>query len=93
VNINLLARALGRGVEAAAVVPYLEWRRRLESLDSISEVVKDSGGDQFATFDLMPIQELNSEGQPEIEVRILASDGTSQLTAYFYARPKPEAAV
>ena len=60
-------------------------------MDSISDVVKESQ-DEFATFDLMPVQELTSENEPEMEVRILASDGINQLTAYFYARQNPEAA-
>ena len=90
-NIKLLAKTLGRGVEVAAAVPYAEWRRLLASMDSISDVVKGRP-DELATFDAMPVQELNSENEPEMEVRILASDGTNQLTAYFYARPEPEAA-
>ena len=84
---QLLAKALGRGVEVAALTPYSKWRELLSSRETISDVILDPNGTSFANFELLAVQELDEPSGETIEVRILASDGYRQLTAYFYAIP------
>ena len=89
----LLAKALGRGVEVAALTPYAKWKELLGTRETIGDAVLDVNGSAVATYELLAVQELQETSGPEIEIRILASDGYNQQTVYFYAKPTgPEAA-
>lgn len=84
-SLNLIAKALGSGVERAALTPHVEWVGLLASKESISDSFSDENG-AIAAFELLAVQELEDLGEMVIEVRVLASDGHRELTAYFYAR-------
>ncbi len=82
---TLLARALGSGVQVAALTPYTKWQQLLLARESLGGTIED--GDSVATYELLPVQALDDLGEETIEVRVLAADGHRQLTAYYYARP------
>lgn len=86
-NLNLLAKTLGRGVEVAALTPYSKWQELLLTRETLRDVVQVSGETLVATYELLAVQELDESREHVIEVRILASDGYHQMAAYFYARP------
>jgi hypothetical protein len=83
----LVAKALGAGMELAALTPYKRWQELLVSRESIGDTVVEPKDGSFATYELMAVQELNEGGAKSIEVRVLASDGRKQMSAYFYATP------
>jgi len=85
-SLVLIARALGAGVEVAALTSYAKWAALLTSKESLSESFADENI-EIAAFELLAIQELVDLGETMIEVRVLASDGRQQLTVYFYAKP------
>ena len=82
----LLAKALGRGVEVAALTPFAKWKELLKTCETIGDTVHDVHGSSVVTYELLAVQEFEETSGPEIEIRILASDGYSQETAYFYAK-------
>jgi hypothetical protein len=85
-SFALIAKALGSGVEAAALTTYAKWRELLVSKESLADTFEDKTG-SIAAYELLPVQELDELGERIIEVRVQATDGHRQLTAYFYARP------
>jgi len=85
-SLSLIARALGAGVEVAALTSYAEWAALLARNESLSDSVGGEG-DEFAVFELLAVQELEDLGETVIEVRVLATDGRQQLKVYFYAKP------
>jgi len=85
-NSVLLAKALGRGVEVAALTPFAKWKELLRTRETIGDVLPDANGSSVATYELLAVQELEETSGTEIEIRILASDGYNQQTAYFYAK-------
>ncbi len=85
-NIQLLAKALGRGVEHAALLQFDQWQKLLASHESIREtVVSEQHKEEFAVFEALPIQELVDDEKSLIEVRVVASDGDNELVVYFYS--------
>ena len=86
-NSALLAKALGRGVEVAALTPFKKWKELLRTRETIGDLIVDVDGSSVATFELLAVQEFDEVAASEIEVRILASDGYRQETAYYYAKP------
>lgn len=82
----LLAKALGRGVEVAALTPFAKWKELLSTRETIGDEIVD--GSSVATFELLAVQEFGDLNASEIEVRILASDGYRQEMAYYYAKPQ-----
>jgi len=85
---TILARALGCGVEKAATLSFSELQMMLSSRESISDVLLDDKADDFATYEILAIQLLDNLDSKCIEVRILASDGVQELTAYYYGKPE-----
>lgn len=86
-NSVLLAKALGRGVEVAALTPFTKWKELLRTRETIGDVIVDVNGSSVATFELLAVQQLDEATASEIEIRILASDGYRQEMAYYYAKP------
>jgi len=86
---KLLARTLAHGVEVSALLSYRDIEDLLSKRETISDTVfADEDRSDFATFEILAVQELdNAEGR-SIEIRVLASDGTNEVTAYLYARPE-----
>jgi len=87
VSLAALAKALGKGVEIAALTPYTDWVERLGCRESLSETVGEEG-EESAEYELLAVQELDDLGEKEIEVCVIASDGYQQLKIYFYAKPE-----
>jgi hypothetical protein len=82
---RMLAKALGSGVEAAALTPFEKWCELLVSKETLADSFEDEKG-SVAAYELLAVQKLEDLGETVIEVRVLAADGDQQLTAYFYAR-------
>ena len=90
-SIKLVASVLGKGVEIAALTPYAELEKILETRESISETIGTS--ENFATYQILAIQLVENhvvQGKPDhsgkcIELRISASDGCNELVAYYYS--------
>jgi hypothetical protein len=80
----LLAKALGRGVEVAAQIPFPKWQELLKTRETLSEAIPAGDGSGVAVYELLPIQEMRGANGAEIEVRVLASDGRRQETVYYF---------
>jgi hypothetical protein len=81
-NIPLLARTLACGVEAAALISFEQAEQMLASKESLSDVVNRDN--DFATYEILAIQRLKEPAGPFVELRVLASDGMGQMSAYLY---------
>lgn len=84
-NTELIAQALGAGVRAAALLDISVVRSILVSRESISDSMLGPNG-QAAAFEIIAVQEIQEPGGPAIELRILASDGRGEATAYLYVK-------
>jgi hypothetical protein len=72
---NILARALGCGIEKAAALSYSELEELLTSRESISGEVFDNKTNDSATYEILADQLLDDFRGKCIEVRVMASDG------------------
>jgi hypothetical protein len=84
-NAELVARALGDGVKAAALLDVATVRSILISRESISANVLGSGG-TVATYEIIAVQEIQEPSGPVVELRVLSSDGFGEATAYLYVK-------
>ncbi len=83
----ILAQALGRGVEVAALTPYAKFSELLRTRETIGDTVLDAVSGNSATYEVMAVQQFEESSGPSIEVRVLASDGFNQVSAYLYVLP------
>lgn len=83
----LLAGALGRGVEVAAQLSFARCEALLADHCSMTDTITTGTDGEFATYEILAVQLFDESTGRRIELRILASDGKRQLTAYFYASP------
>jgi len=84
-NIQMIARALGIGVECAVKKSFQEFNTMLESRETLSS--GDLGlGDAICVYEIISVQKFVHHNYDEIEVKILASDGVAQATAYVYIK-------
>ena len=84
----LFARALGAGVERAALLTFEQAMGMLEARDGTSEVVRDNVSDEWVNLEIEPIQALRDFDGECIEMRILVGDGHREVKTYFYVRPE-----
>jgi len=85
-STTFLASVLGRGVEAAAVMPYESYEALLNSMESISETFDSEDRLDFATYQIVCVQIFEHSDRREIEVKVSASNGLKQLCCYIYVR-------
>ncbi len=87
-NSMILAKTLGSGVARAAILSYGEALSMLEGNEVLSDTLTGDNED-FATYEILPVQELSDHYGECVELRVLASDGENQLIAYYCAYSKP----
>ncbi len=89
-NIETLSRALGNGVAKAAEINYDDAVRMLRRQEVLSETLVVNAENDFATYEVLPVQELENGNGRCVEFRVLASNGEQQLIAYYYAYSTPQ---
>ena len=61
----------------------------LRQNETLSETIVANPPDDFATYEILPVQELEDGNGSCVEFRVLASDGERQLVAYYYVYLTP----
>lgn len=96
-NRELLAAALGKGVEMAARLELSDARRMLSNNDAVvGDLFVDASGRitespveprrGFARWRIEAIQELVDEKGPYVELYVHSNDGTTELGLNMYVR-------
>jgi len=89
-GLELVAKALGLGLERAALTSYETFEKHLKERETITETIKeDSEEENFAMYKLLPIQYLDDIYGECIEVDITASNAIVELCATYCARKNP----
>ena len=92
-SFRFVAKALGLGVERAALTSYEIFEKYLKERESIAETILENPDNpedgNFAMYKLLPIQYLDDIYGECIEVDVTASDATVELTATYCARKNP----
>ena len=84
-NSTLFAKALGVGVERAALFSYAD-ACRLNDGNEFTQVVRDDASDDWVQVEIMAIQPLTDHIGECVELCILVNDGRKEMKAYFYSR-------
>jgi hypothetical protein len=86
-DVGLFAKALGTGMERAALLTYSQACEMLDRREGVSDTVRANGSDGWVQWEIDAIQVLNDLDGECVELRVLVSNGYKQLKAYYYARP------
>ena len=85
-NRHFLAETLAQGVKRAALTPYSTWQELLVTKESLSQNFSTEDG-EISAYEIIAVQDHQSFGDCSIELRVLASNGDQQLTAYLDSKP------
>lgn len=87
-NIEAFARALGKGIESAVLIPYVDAKVMLKTGSGPFLTVEGASDSELVTVRVTAIQQLVDHLGECVEIVVIARDATKEMKAYFYSRPE-----